>query len=165
MSKEYRIYFGKKFSKRKDGYWIRRDWVKDKKKYVALLAHRWVWENVNGAIPDNMDVHHIDGDPSNNSIENLKLLSRSDHRKEHWSDPNHRPKCLKQLEDVRPTEWLKSSSGRKAVSEKGKQIWKERKLHKIICEHCGKEAWFKRWARFCHKNCYMKWRHKMGLCK
>ncbi len=155
----FQIHFGKKFYLQTYGYWVFRT------KEYTFLAHRWVWENHNGPIPDNMDVHHIDGNKANNELENLMILSRSDHRKEHWQDENLRVVALKQLDSVRPIEWLQSNEGRKTVSEKGKQIWKERKEKIIICEECGVEKAFKRWARFCCKACYMKWRWKNVLKK
>jgi hypothetical protein len=155
MVKECRIYFGKKFYKQKYGYWTIKEWNKENKFYKTILAHRWVWENVNGVIPEKMDIHHIDGDKDNNEISNLNIVSRSEHQKK-----NHAQE-LKQKENlnkVRPLEWLKSDAGRKAVSEKGKQVWKDRDFHTIICEHCGESKEYKRWARFCSKKCYMKWR-------
>lgn len=150
----FQIHFGLKFYKQIYGYYVNRT------KERTLLAHRWVWTNNFGEIPRGMDIHHKDGDKSNNVIDNLEILSRSDHRKEHWKDKNLKKISENQLNKVRPINWLKSEEGRKAVSEKGKQVWKERKEHKIICENCGEEKWFKRWARFCCKNCYMKWRWK-----
>jgi hypothetical protein len=47
------------------------------------LAHHFVWESVNGAIPEGYEIHHIDGDKHNNDIENLKLLTRAEHQKIH----------------------------------------------------------------------------------
>lgn len=47
------------------------------------LAHHIVWESVNGPIPDGMEIHHIDENKKNNDIENLMLLSYSDHQKMH----------------------------------------------------------------------------------
>lgn len=46
--------------------------------------HRKVWESVNGQIPKDkngrsFEIHHIDGDYSNNSIENLSCLSIDEH--------------------------------------------------------------------------------------
>lgn len=153
----YQIHFGLKFYKQTNGYYINR--VKER----TLLAHRWVWENYNGPIPDNMDIHHKDANKDNNSIENLQMMNRSDHRKEHWNDENLRPVCEDQLNKVRPIEWLKSDEGKKSVSEKGKEIWEKRGYHKIKCENCGTEAEFRRWARFCCKKCYMNWRWKNVL--
>jgi hypothetical protein len=157
MSKEVRIYFDKKFYKQTSGYWVNRT------REYTLLAHRWVWINYHGEIPVNIDIHHIDGDKSNNEIENLKPLTRSEHLKEHWYDGHDKEKRKKQLDSVRPLDWLKSERGRKAVSEKGKEIWKERNPKIIICENCGTEKAFKRWAKFCCKTCYMKWRYRQNL--
>jgi len=43
------------------------------------LMHRDVWIFYNGDIPDNYDIHHIDHDKWNNAIENLELISKSEH--------------------------------------------------------------------------------------
>lgn len=39
------------------------------------MAHRVVWELHNGAIPDGVQVDHIDGDRTNNRIGNLRLVT------------------------------------------------------------------------------------------
>ena len=39
--------------------------------------HRIIWMWHYGEIPENMEVDHIDRDPSNNKIENLRILDRS----------------------------------------------------------------------------------------
>jgi hypothetical protein len=148
----FQIHYGKKFYRRPFGYWVHQ--TKD----VCELAHRFIWKHHHGPIPENMDIHHIDGNKDNNEIENLRMLSRSEHRKEHWSDCNLRPVCEEQLNKVRPIQWLKSEEGRKFVSEKGKEVWKNREMKTIVCEHCGVAKEFRKWARFCCKSCYMKWR-------
>lgn len=157
MPKKFRVYFGKRFFKEKSGYWAN---------MMPIHAHRWVWINHHGAIPDGIDIHHIDGDKGNNEINNLEALTRSEHLKRHWKEGSFDlEKRRAQLDRVRPLKWLRSPEGRKSVSEKGKEVWKNRKPKKINCKHCGKEAYFKRWARFCSKSCYMKWRGSQGLCK
>lgn len=148
----FQIHFCIKFYKQTDGYYVNRN------KERTLLAHRWVWENHNGTISNGMDIHHKDGNKENNSIGNLKMLNRSEHRKEHWNDKNLRSICENQLNKARPLEWLKSEEGKKSVSDTSKEIWKNRKPHKIICENCGTEKEFRKWARFCCKKCYMNWR-------
>lgn len=45
--------------------------------------HRLVWRAHNGDIPAGHVIHHSDGNPLNNSIENLQCLSRSEHRQIH----------------------------------------------------------------------------------
>lgn len=41
-----------------------------------LLAHRVIWEMLRGAIPEEMEIDHVDKCRTNNSIENLRLVSR-----------------------------------------------------------------------------------------
>ena len=66
---------------------------KDKQGYIKIgissgsranikqwLAHRWIWTQVNGDIPNGYDVDHIDFNPSNNNIDNLQLVTRQQHR-------------------------------------------------------------------------------------
>ena len=38
-------------------------------------VHRVIWQMFNGDIPDGMQVDHIDGNPENNKIENLRLVT------------------------------------------------------------------------------------------
>jgi ribonucleotide reductase alpha subunit len=44
-----------------------------------VMEHRLVWEGVFGPIPEDHDIHHIDGNTHNNNIENLECLSHSSH--------------------------------------------------------------------------------------
>ena len=52
--------------------------------------HRLEWQKHNGGIPDGYVIHHKDENKLNWNIENLELLSRADHIREH-SDKVHRP--------------------------------------------------------------------------
>jgi hypothetical protein len=48
-----------------------------------VYEHRQVYEETFGKIPKGFIIHHIDGNNKNNSIENLKLLTQSEHIKLH----------------------------------------------------------------------------------
>lgn len=44
--------------------------------FTAFLVHRIIYEMFNGKILDNtLNIDHIDGDPQNNKIENLRLVT------------------------------------------------------------------------------------------
>ena len=45
--------------------------------YSSFRVHRVVWEMFNGTIPENCLIDHIDGDASNNSINNLRIVNYS----------------------------------------------------------------------------------------
>lgn len=49
----------------------------------GIRLHVYIWERVNGSKPKGHDVHHRDFNRQNYNIENLELLSFSDHRKVH----------------------------------------------------------------------------------
>lgn len=51
--------------------------------------HRVIWEDIHGPIPEKCVVHHIDGDTTNNKVENLELMGwgahSSYHNRERWN--------------------------------------------------------------------------------
>ena len=54
-------------------------------------VHRLIMEEHLGRpLTDDEDVHHIDRDRKNNAIENLVVMSRSDHHRLHWTINNPR---------------------------------------------------------------------------
>lgn len=50
-------------------------------KQKRFYAHRIVWEMRNGKIPEEMQIDHINHNRTDNGIENLRLVTRSDNRK------------------------------------------------------------------------------------
>jgi len=49
----------------------------------VVYIHILIWEEANGPKPEGFDVHHKDKDKWNWGLENLELLSKSDHQKTH----------------------------------------------------------------------------------
>lgn len=58
----------------KNGY-VRVKLVNDEGIVITDLAHRVVYKTFIGNIIDGYDIHHIDGNPSNNSVSNLKMVT------------------------------------------------------------------------------------------
>lgn len=46
-------------------------------RYYAVV-HRMIWEHVHGPIPDGMQINHINGNKSDNRIQNLELVTQSE---------------------------------------------------------------------------------------
>ena len=64
-----------------------------------LMLHNYNWEKINGKIPKGYEIHHIDFNKINNKIENLQLVTPSEHTKIHakaynGSKMNKRVKCI-----------------------------------------------------------------------
>ena len=67
---------GRSYTERHDGYWRATEGNRSQ-------LHRDTWIFFNGPIPDGWDVHHVDGNPSNNAIGNLECLPKKEHGKVH----------------------------------------------------------------------------------
>lgn len=60
------------------GYWvISTRSLLSKGEKLLFQAHRVIWELVYGAIEEGYVIDHIDGNPSNNSLSNLRLVTYS----------------------------------------------------------------------------------------
>jgi hypothetical protein len=82
------IFNERKYTVRTNGYYACCD---GRRAYL----HRDVWRHHYGNIPVGYDVHHLDEDKHNNRIENLALLTKSEHTKLHRFKNNQytKPKC------------------------------------------------------------------------
>lgn len=59
----------------------RRVWCRTERR--LKMEHRVVWEAVHGPIPQGMEVHHVNGDKLDNRVENLRIVSRLEHKRIH----------------------------------------------------------------------------------
>lgn len=133
--------------------------------------HRYVYERVNGNIPNGYQVHHKDHDKGNNEPDNLELLTKSEHMKRHgeeltveqrqWRRDNM---CAKAIPAAR--EWHKTEAGRewhKNHYETTKDALVARVLRE--CKQCGRL--FKAIKRgdniFCSNACKSASRRRAGL--
>ena len=56
----------------------------------TVYVHRLIWEEKNGKIPKGMVIHHKNKDYRDNRIDNLQLVSGSEHIKLHPKKPKKR---------------------------------------------------------------------------
>jgi len=71
-------------SKHRDGHLRAHGYVGNRT--VHQWIHRMVWEETNGEIPEGYIVHHNDGNPENNSLDNLQLMTSYAHQSEHYPE-------------------------------------------------------------------------------
>ncbi len=77
---------GKKYAKKPSGYYGATD-------RSRTLMHRDVWASKNGEIPAGHQIHHMDGNRGNNSLENLLLVDAADHSRRHMAAKMHLHEC------------------------------------------------------------------------
>lgn len=161
---------GYKFNRdEKTGYYLSTKLTEDRRKRL----HIYIWEKHNGAIPKGYHVHHATMDKAKNEIEDLQLLSESEHQRIHAENlsEEQKEKMRENLaKNARPkaSEWHRSAEGREWHKQHGRDAWKNRKPIKYICTNCGKEfeslrAYPDTENRFCHNNCKSAWRRKSGV--
>lgn len=80
-------------------YTINRDGYYECTTKDRLMLHNYIWEKFNGKIPKGYEVHHIDLNKINNNIDNLMLLTPSEHTKLHsdlknGSGMNKKVRCI-----------------------------------------------------------------------
>ena len=81
-------------------YWNKYVGCADKNGYITIYppkgykhrcVHQYIWMVANGCdIPEGYDIHHMDGNRHNNSINNLKLIDEKIHLSEHSKGSTNR---------------------------------------------------------------------------
>ena len=139
-------------------------------KHGGITMHRYVWAKHNGAIPDGFHVHHRDGDKGNNAIENLELLSASEHSLHHAPENEWVGSAANRKQIVAAGElakaWHSSDEGIAWHKAHGVDAWKNREWHSKKCEECRREYFtpYPTRSKFCHSNCKLTaLRRRRGL--
>lgn len=127
--------------------------------------HRAVWEYSNGKIPEGFDIHHEDGDRSNNQIENLRLLPRSEHHAEHQDQCSENGKKAVVYAIAAAPAWHRSEAGKAWHREHEREYWGKREPTEYVCTMCGRtftslRVYGKTENRFCGPNCRAKYRRR-----
>lgn len=138
---------------------------------ARTYLHRDIWEYHNGPIPDDYDVHHIDGDSFNNTIENLTLMKHGEHSNLHFSEwyAENKEKQLAHLENVRPltVEWHRSEEGRTWHKEHWqKTIGRIIEKKEFICLNCLNQFTSRtsmKSVKFCSEKCGERYRWRTQL--
>lgn len=159
---QQQIYFGKKFYLDKStGYWISTTCPK-------IRAHVWVWKNYHGSVEKGFHIHHIDGDKSNNDIENLIKMPAFEHLSYHSNQKENKERSAKHCELIRPLtkEWHASQEGRDWHRQHAINMRFGRgDPVNYNCDQCGSQfnSTKKNRTRFCSNACKSKWRRNSGL--
>lgn len=61
-------------------------WIVQTRRLGSKRAHRVIWELTNGPIPHGMQIDHIDRNPSNNTLSNLRLVTAAENT---WNTGSH----------------------------------------------------------------------------
>ncbi len=76
-----------------------------------IKAHRIIWTICNGPIPDGVEIDHIDGNPWNNKLSNLRLASRDNncHNTRTRKDNRLGIKCVRQTRSGMFASYIKAN--------------------------------------------------------
>lgn len=163
MNEKFLYFDGLKFTRDKvTGYYLNST--------LMIRMHRYVWQYFYGEIPKGYEIHHIDGDKSNNDIKNLEMLDGCEHRKLHGAKMvrEHYDELVQRMNHAREyaNKWHGSKAG-KAWHMLHYEQMKEN-LHckvEVLCTNCGKPFFStrKRSNHFCSNSCKAAWRRKTGV--
>lgn len=72
-----------KWQARSDGRHYNWYWPEGADEKATIYRYQWVWIMANGPIPEGYVIHHIDGDLTNDALDNLELMQRNEHARLH----------------------------------------------------------------------------------
>ena len=89
---------------------------------IRKRLHRYVWEKEVGTIPKGFHVHHLNGDKSDNRIENLALMNGTGHLRMHMQEADRKAKARESVKKaiLAAPAWHKSEEGRAWHSQHSK---------------------------------------------
>ena len=156
---------GIKFYKKPAGYY-----KADYQTHGGLYMHRFVWEYHNGKIPDGEHIHHINGNKSDNTIENLGIMDGREHisyhtKKTFAENPELGLRGIRAAQEAAKI-WHRSKAGREWHSIHGTESWVGKEMEEYDCTVCGqKYSTYKGYRKkgYCSPVCQNKARHLSGV--
>lgn len=129
--------------------------------------HRAVYTYYFGEIPEGYEIHHIDGNPTNNTISNLVMMTKSEHIKLHH--PKGKPlskekificeKCGKEYRAFKVKNNRYCPDCRSTIEYH--VLPRTKKTFKKICQNCNKEfEGSAKDVRFCSRHCVNEYLNK-----
>lgn len=162
MSEKFQYFRGVKFTRDDNtGYYLNTT--------IHKRMHVFVWEFYNGEIPEGCEIHHIDRDKSNNDINNLQLLSSTEHKELHArlltdEEREWRRNNMNNVARPKAIEWHKSEEGKewhKKQYERTKEALHRK--HQRTCINCGKEFMGHTTSKYCCNACKSAYRRKQNI--
>lgn len=106
---------------------------------------------------ENLELHHINGQPTDNRLENLQILCPNCHAKtenfrgKNISHRNHKPASDWFITEQEAEERHQQKLEKRRIPESEKKI---KRIENIICPVCGKEFKPIKSAKYCSLECY-----------
>lgn len=71
---------------------------KEKASYTRRYGLKKAWIKYYGELPPKgLEIHHKDGNPYNNDIDNLEALTHAEHRAKHKTNPCSKAKAIRKM--------------------------------------------------------------------
>jgi hypothetical protein len=155
-----------------DGIW----WCQDKRGYYEAgikgrktRLHRYIYEQAHGPIPRGYDVHHIDEDKTNNSLENLQMLLRSAHNSYHGAKNGnswlHTPESIAKMAAAKtgkPGRVWTEESREKLRDSRAKQVYSEESKKKMSesAKNRPRHPWSEETKRKMSESAHKRWANR-----
>lgn len=150
---------------RPDGRHFTYYWEDNEKRYI--YRSRWKWEQEHGEIPDGYEVHHANGDPSDDRLENLECIPAGAHHQMHGAERVEGRLQRREVKECAECGKEFLAQGRKGRPEKYCSMecyhdaMAETPRH-AECAHCGEEFTatpsdrYNSTLKYCSRGCFQE---------